>query len=910
MRPTQLTLCGFCSYAREETLNLDALGSEGLYLICGDTGAGKTTIFDAITYALYGASSGKVRDASMLRSRSIAPDIRPFVRLTFTHDGHLYTVERSLPYHPPRRKTEIAADADAWKDQELIASGLKEVTAIMTELLGLSHDQFTQVAMIAQGGFMELLKASSADRRKIFRRLFSTSIYEQLQEQVKVDANVAKSTLDQVLQRMRLCIAQTAAAPEDEERLSPFRISSAPDVAAFLPLLDELIAQDWQQSDQLLAQQDSLRSQITRANLDLQRGRAQERMEQDILSAQNQLRQLEQNQSDAQANFSRAQSRQPEIETLQQQAFALTAQLDKYAQRDQCRKTRDELVQQHGNLLLREAALDQQLSQMLAQIQQDEADFLRLSTAPQEVLAVQQELTALTDRLRQFGELAAMIRKATSTRDDLKKRTEAARIAYAHADELGQLWRQADASYFANIVGGLAKELQDGVPCRVCGSIHHPAPAPLSHDSHITRADVDAAKERFEAARATSDKLLVEREAISAALREQKDVLLARAAELLAYEDASQIPLLLKQRTNEAESQRITLGARLQAAQANERTYQRLSKLRTEHQSKAEDLRIQQRQASAELANVAANLKAAEATLEGLSSGLQHATRADAEKELRRLRQAKNDIETAIQNAQEKLNELVKEQLALSGRLEAWTQQLAAEERVDLPKTEAILADLQAREKHLHETSEAIASRIHINRTQYDTLRALQAEYADAEKRCAMLLRLHATFSGKLSLEAWVQTAYFDRILYHANLRLRSMTGGQYELLRRQEELDARQQAGLNLDVRDHHNGAVRSVTSLSGGESFKAALSLALGLSDEIQASSGGVKLETMFVDEGFGSLDEYSLQQAIATLNGVSSTGRLVGIISHVGELKHQIDRQIVVTKSSDGSSHAKIV
>jgi len=173
-----------------------------------------------------------------------------------------------------------------------------------------------------------------------------------------------------------------------------------------------------------------------------------------------------------------------------------------------------------------------------------------------------------------------------------------------------------------------------------------------------------------------------------------------------------------------------------------------------------------------------------------------------------------------------------------------------------------------------------------------------------------MLLRLHATFSGRLSLEAWVQTAYFDRILHHANQRLLGMTGGQYELLRRQEELDARQQAGLNLDVLDHHNGAIRSATSLSGGESFKAALALALGLSDEIQASSGGVKLDTMFVDEGFGSLDEYSLQQAIAALSSVSHSGRLIGIISHVGELKHQIERQIVVSKASDGSSHARIV
>lgn len=910
MRPTQLTLCGFCSYAREETLHLNALGREGLYLICGDTGAGKTTIFDAITYALYGASSGKVRDAGMLRSRSIAADQRPFVKLVFTYDGHEYAVERSLPYHPPRRKTEIPADATAWKDGDMIATGLKEVTATITDLLGLTHDQFTQVAMIAQGGFMELLKASSADRRKIFRRLFSTAVYERLQDQVKTDANAAKNSLDQVLQRMRQCIAQTAASQEDEERLLPFRESAAPDIAAFLSLLEDMIARDQAESGQLRFQREALQQQTTRANLDLQRGLEQRRIQREILTAQEQLFQLDRSRTEAESNLSLAQSRRPEIEALQQQIFALTSQLDKYAQRDQCRANRDALTAQHSTLVAREAQLEQALSQMLRQIQQDEADFLRLSSAPQETLAAQQELTAAADTIRQLNDLAGMIKKATATRDELKKRTDTARSAYLYSEELGQRWQQIETAYFANLLGGLAQELAEGVPCRVCGSLHHPNPAPLSPDCRYTRDDVDEAKAQFEKSRAASEKALLEREALNAALREQKDALLARADELLAYDDAAQIPVLLKARLSEAESRRMSLHAKHQAALKSEQAYQRLQKLRAEHQVQAENLRSQQRQAASSLAETTANLKAAEATLESLSAGLLHATRAEAENELRRLNKSKDAIEAAIQTAQDRLSDLTKEQHSLTGRMDALKQQLATDTPVDVEKTESLLATLRDQETQLHAASESVASRIHINTSQRDTLQGLQLEYAEAEKRCAMLLRLHATFSGRLSLEAWVQTAYFDRILHHANLRLRGMTGGQYELLRRQEELDARQQAGLNLDVLDHHNGAVRSVTSLSGGESFKAALSLALGLSDEIQASSGGVKLETMFVDEGFGSLDEYSLQQAIATLNGVSSTGRLVGIISHVGELKHQIERQIVVTKGSDGSSHTKIV
>jgi len=910
MRPTQLTLCGFCSYAREETLDLDKLGSEGLYLICGDTGAGKTTIFDAITYALYGASSGKVRDAGMLRSRSISPDVRPYVSLRFEHEGHAYAVERSLPYHPPRRKTEIPADASAWRDGELIATGLKEVTAAMTELLGLTHDQFTQVAMIAQGGFMELLKASSAERRKIFRRLFSTELYERLQERVQRDTSAAKASLEMVTQRMRQCIAQVACAPEDEEAAAPFHLSDAPDLDAFLPLLGAFIERDQGLAHGLRAQQEGLQQQITKANLLLQRSLEQQRQQAEICQAQQQLVQLQQEQSVAEIRLTQAKGRQKDAESLQQQIFAVQSQLEKYAQRDQSRQRCEALLKQQQTLARHGSELESFLEQLQSAIARNEADLTRLAAAPQETLVIQQQLHQAAEELRQLGELATMIKKYSATRADHKKSAEAARTAFLRAKDLGECWQRMYNAYFANLLGGLAQELTESQPCPVCGSLHHPQPAPHSPECRFSRADVDAAKVKYDDARARSEKAMVDQEGLAAALREQKDALLARAQLLLSYEAVEQIPAALSAKTAEAEQTQKALLSQLQAAKAHEESLHRAQKLRTEQQTQAENLRAQQKETTAQLADCTAALKAAEATLESLSAGLPYASREAAQAEIQRLNKEVDGIQNALLRAQTHLDDMTRQVLSLTGRLEAMQQQLASAEPIDTAQAQQQLALLQGQDKELRDQIETLSRRLHMNQIQQKALQGLREEFADAEKRCAMLLRLHATFSGRLSLEAWVQTAYFDRILHHANQRLLGMTGGQYELLRRQEELDARQQAGLNLDVLDHHNGAIRSATSLSGGESFKAALALALGLSDEIQASSGGVKLDTMFVDEGFGSLDEYSLQQAIAALSSVSHSGRLIGIISHVGELKHQIERQIVVSKASDGSSHARIV
>ena len=272
-------------------------------------------------------------------------------------------------------------------------------------------------------------------------------------------------------------------------------------------------------------------------------------------------------------------------------------------------------------------------------------------------------------------------------------------------------------------------------------------------------------------------------------------------------------------------------------------------------------------------------------------------------------------LEQAFAAARDHHHEVERKLTALRGRIEATQAALEAQEPIDFETVSAELTQVSAELAVLRETGNAASGRLSINRQVKDGLARTAVEMAELEQKLRWLDPLAKTANGKLTgkerlvLETFVQTTYFDRIIACANTRLLRMTDGQYELIRHTEAADGRKLTGLELDVIDHYNGSARSVRTLSGGESFKASLSLALGLSEMIQRQSGGIRFDTMFVDEGFGSLDEESLRQAIATLTNLSGSDRLVGIISHVGELKERIEKQIIVTKTPDGFSQARI-
>ena len=814
MRPLKLTLSAFGPYAGTTTLPLEQLGKGGLYLVTGDTGAGKTTLFDAITYALYDHSSGGVRDGAMLRSKYADPGTPTFVELEFEVRGQRYTVRRNPEYLRPKVRgegftTEKADAALTYADGRPPVTKAKEVTAAVIDIIGLDYNQFSQIAMIAQGQFTRLLNATTEERSKIFRKLFRTQRYQKLQEALAEENSALtarRAALNAKLDAVLAGISYDAADPE-AEALGALSAQMPPD--AVTTLLEGLTARQEAQAADALA---ALDRQLSTLQTTLGAAEQAERQRQEVAG------ELAKARSTAQLESAKASTRRKTLEALDAALTASEAELAALADAD---TRRVELEAEAARLAQRETALNE-LARSLTECQHRN--------------------TAARTAQEAYRQAADRQTEAHSARDTLER-------AFLDAQ-----------------AGLLAQTLEEGAACPVCGSTHHPAKAHLPRTAP-TEVQVNQAKQA--AAQADSAAQEASAAAREALTREQEGrAQLRKDAEALLPERFTSpegpVPLtvsLLRTALAEENDALHTVQADLKQRQTKNHTdCRRKKELEAQRKAQAEQRTALEAQVTA-AQQAAAAAQAAVQTLEA--------------------RQA------AEQTAQPQMIATLKaEQNELLARRKA----LAAQEK-----------DLNAR---LLPNRRALAD----HRKLADQRDALDARWQWVN---ALASTAGGTLSSKqkIRLEAYIQMNYLDRILIHANTRLMQMTAGQYELERIGAE-NQRSQSGLDLGVIDHYNGTRRSVKTLSGGESFKASLALALGLSDEVQSTAGGIRLDTLFLDEGFGSLDEESLEQAIRVLSGLTEGDRLVGIISHVAALKDRIDRQVVVHKERSGGSWVEIV
>ena len=774
MRPLKLTLSAFGPYAGTTTLPLEQLGRGGLYLVTGDTGAGKTTLFDAITYALYDHSSGGVRDGAMLRSKYADPGTPTFVELEFEVRGQRYTVRRNPEYLRPKARgegftTEKADAALTYADGRPPVTKAKEVTAAVIDIIGLDYNQFSQIAMIAQGQFTRLLNATTEERSKIFRKLFRTQRYQKLQEALAEENSTLtarRAALNAKLDAVLAGISYDAADPE-AEALGTLSAQMPPD--AVTTLLEGLTARQEAAAAQAADALAALDRQLSTLQTTLGAAEQAERQRQEVAG------ELAKARSTAQLESAKASTRRKTLEALD---AALTAS--------------------------------------------------------------EAELAALAD---------------ADTRRAAGRQTE----AHSARDTLERAFLDAQA-------GLLAQTLEEGAACPVCGSTHHPAKAHLPRTAP-TEVQVNQAKQA--AAQADSAAQEASAAAREALTREQEG-----RAQLRKDAEA-----LLPERFTSPEGPVPLTVSLLRTALAEENDA---------------------------LHTVQADLKQRQT---------KNHTDCRRKKELEAQRKAQAEQRTALEAQVTAAQQAAAAAQAAVQTLEA---RQAAEHTAQPQKIAALKAEqneLLARRKALAAQEKDLNARLLPNRRALADHRKLADQRDTLDARWQWVNALASTAGGTLSskqkirLEAYIQMNYLDRILVHANTRLMQMTAGQYELERIGAE-NQRSQSGLDLGVIDHYNGTRRSVKTLSGGESFKASLALALGLSDEVQSTAGGIRLDTLFLDEGFGSLDEESLEQAIRVLSGLTEGDRLVGIISHVAALKDRIDRQVVVHKERSGGSWVEIV
>ena len=942
MRPLKLTMSAFGPYAGSTEVDFTSLGDRGLYLITGDTGAGKTTIFDAITFALYGEASGEIRESSMLRSKYADAKTPTFVELIFALGGKEYRVRRNPEYERPKARGEgftlQKSDAELVLPDGKVIARQREVNQQIVEILGIDRSQFTRIAMIAQGDFRKLLFASTEERKKIFQKLFHTHLYQSLQDELKRASGQLRKQFEGALASADQYVEGILCAEDHplSAKIAQAREHQLP-VSEVVEILEELIASDraseevWEQAEQ------DLSAKISSVDQTLAIAREQEKQKQSLVVAKTQLEEEKSLMEQRKEALETALKEKPRIEELTHQAADLKSQLSEYEQLD---------------------SLIGEVSQLSRKISKNQQDFdqksKKLESLQNTLREQKQELESLQDAGEEEAKLTAQCDKLQQRKSDLQgleadldgltqleKKLDRAQQEYREkqsaAEELQAAYDHMRKAYLDEQAGVLAQDLTDGQACPVCGSTHHPNPAKISMEAptkeQLERTEIlvgQAAKAAGDASRRAGEirgRVDGQKQTVMKAVNELLEVSADLEPEFLTAvdetagsgigdaSDLSNIQKTLQAQQQETKAELETLQKELKDAAERRKRRAELTKSIPEAEEKLRRLEADLQELKTAGASLTAQKKAAERQQKTLQEKLAYPTKSEAESEIRRLTQEQKTLTDAIDAAEKDLQEGEKQLAALEATIAGTEKQLAEHDEIDLAAEEARRETLEIRQQEAAAQKQEIHARVAANQTTLEKIRERQAQLGEIEIRLRWVKSLADTAGGtlpgkeKIMLETYVQMAYFDRIIARANVRFLVMSGGQYELKRRREAENNRSQSGLELDVVDHYNGSQRSVKTLSGGESFKASLSLALGLSDEIQASAGGIRLDTMFVDEGFGSLDEESLAQAMESLAGLADGNRLVGIISHVPELKQRIEKQILVRKDRGGGSHVEV-
>ena len=1111
MKPLKLTLSAFGPYAGETVIDFTQLGGQGLFLVTGDTGAGKTTIFDGITFALYGETSGGVREASMLRSKYAEPETPTYAEYIFEYKGAVYTVKRSPDYERPktRGKGMTMQKGEAlltFSDGRAPVTKLKEVNQAVTDLIGLDMKQFTQIAMIAQGDFRKLLLADTEERSNIFRKLFHTDIYKVIQEKLKFEAGGLDKAYKELLRSIRQYTEQVRYSVEDPlgqqwalmekngfegnleeglEVLEQFLKADKDTLKALnkrikendakLENMNQLFGKVHKEADakarkeKLLEEREILFPQLEQAQKDAENAAKEpEEIQQLIFSIQKEKEKLDRYTNlekliseieDASVLIEKLKTDSTALQNRQKETKAVLEEKQKeYQATDRTEKEKAEtdfqkekidslyagVYKNCGNLeflLTKIMNLETQAKEMKTQSEQMKKELADLEEQIVSGGNLEARENSLIMRLQQIQKMKDQQKRCQILEKEAESKKKAYLIASQKRTEIKEFLNRMEQAYLDAQAGVLAAGLQEGMPCPVCGSVHHPKltqmPEKVPTEEQLKKQKIvaetaeqaasDSSVQAGEAAglvQRSKEELtegiksyvaqflpeekteeILRNEITDSELRscvkdqeshaqtELEEIQKQKKAQLDLQKKKEEFSRQLEQHAKEFQKLQISIEKRksqqesiqeqlqnqldepifswlredtqqkmisdsgLQQDQNSKAVYQQgsqevslllqqgrtaaewlkqqqdildqkrkdqtalleqrklletqISKVQTEITTLTDRINQNQQQTAAEKSRSEQMQK----QRENMEKELGERTKEEILSQIQLQTRERKKLETHYKTVTEVKEALEKRMTELNSVITSLTEQLKESANISIEELNVQKENFTQQKKSLSADRDEIHARLEINGDMYEKIRRQQTELLKTETRWKWMKSLSDTANGtitgkaRIMLETYIQMQYFDRILARANIRLMTMSSGQYELVRRKENKSRVGKTGLELDVVDHYNGTVRSVKTLSGGETFQASLSLALGLSDEIQSSSGGIQLDTMFVDEGFGSLDEDALDQAIRALKDLSQGSRLVGIVSHVAELKERIDKKIIVTKkrTEDGVGSA---
>ena len=924
MKPLKLTMSAFGSYAGKNVIDFTGQ-QQGIFLITGDTGAGKTTIFDAITYALYNQTSGGERNGNMMRSQYAQPETETYVELEFLYRGQTYRVRRNPDYKITKtlkngkiREQKVPHSVELTMPDGTVFPEKKNATdAKIIEILGLTADQFSQIVMIAQGDFLKLLYTKSDERKMIFSKLFRTDIYWKIQENLRrksmeMDERIQENDRAFEQEKSRIILL-----PESEE----------------LPL-DELVERLRERLKDALKEQNLRRANVEELNKKITK---YEEINKLFVS----LEKIRQTGKELEARQAESKERRQQIENARKADKVLVAEQQNLRQQQEVEQSAQAIAKMTETL-----ANDQEMFESLkTQLQEVEAKQKR------EAADIQKKMLALEQSFPSYEALQnarSEEQQAKKVWEDLGKTSEEsfhkkkAGIAALKEQQKRQEqvveqtkknWEQTSlsasesAKHYEHIyeaflkeqAGILAENLSAGCPCPVCGSTIHPDPAKLS-DHAVTELEVEQAKKTRAAAEEKRD--------LAYAAFEAEKTKKQKLAQAVEKEEADFVlaQTIAKQQRKEAEQNYVSL--QKTAEQIREKlVYPSLAEAKKQYAAMqkaleaAEQEMERKRQKVSELAEAMNTLKGQKlAEEENQKTAKKLAVK--TEKEYAKLLEKSGFVSEETYHLailpERSRSKLEREEKEYESQcLRQQSEQKLLEKQVSgktYTDTSELNEQLKAEKQALKETEKTYME-LH---TAYENDRSVLqncAVYLEKGKKLEsedqVIKSLSKTANGRLSgsakidFETYIQRQYFKQIIHEANKRLLTMSNHQFILKLKEEANTGRKtNEGLDLSVYSLVTDSERDVKTLSGGESFLAALAMALGLSDIVERSAGAIHPDMMFIDEGFGSLDAQSRQQAIEVLAELAGDSRMVGIISHVTELKEQIDRKLVVSRTDKGS------
>ena len=924
MKPLKLTMSAFGSYAGKNVIDFTGQ-QQGIFLITGDTGAGKTTIFDAITYALYNQTSGGERNGNMMRSQYAQPETETYVELEFLYRGQTYRVRRNPDYKITKtlkngkiREQKVPHSVELTLPDGTVFPEKKNATdAKIIEILGLTADQFSQIVMIAQGDFLKLLYTKSDERKMIFSKLFRTDIYWKIQENLRRKS----MEMDERIQE------NDRAFEQEKSRIIPLPESEE------LPL-DELVERLRERLKDALKEQNLRRANVEELNKKITK---YEEINKLFVS----LEKIRQTGRELEARQAESKERRQQIENARKADKVLVAEQQNLRQQQAVEQSAQAIAKMGETL-----ADDQEMFETLkTQLQEAEAKQKR------EAADTQKKMLALEQSFPSYEALQnarSEEQQAKKVWEDLRKTSEesfhkkAAGIAALKEQQKRQEqiveqtkknWEQTSLSasesakhyehmyeaFLKEQAGILAENLSAGCPCPVCGSTVHPDPAKLS-DHAVTELEVEQAKKTRAAAEEKRD--------LAYAAFEAEKTEKQKLAQAVEKEEADFVlaQTIAKQQRKEAEQNYVSL--QKIAEQIREKlVYPSLAEAKKQYAAMqkaleaAEQEIAKKRQKVSELAEAMNTLKGqklAEEENQKTAKKLAVKTEKEYAKLLKKSGFVSEETYHLAILPERSRSKLEREEKEYESQcLRQQSEQKLLEKQVS-GKTYTDTTELNERlkaEKQALKEAEKTYMELH---TAYENDRSVLQNCAvylekgkKLEREDQVIKSLSKTANGRLSgsakidFETYIQRQYFKQIIHEANKRLLTMSNHQFILKLKEEANTGRKtNEGLDLSVYSLVTDSERDVKTLSGGESFLAALAMALGLSDIVERSAGAIHPDMMFIDEGFGSLDAQSRQQAIEVLAELAGDSRMVGIISHVTELKEQIDRKLVVSRTDKGS------